>query len=78
MHEDAKCRSTQYSYGFEAMPSLHQEARKGIEIKNQLTPTLTPESDYGRLPQLRVLRLGFLQDGDVGVGVFPESEEVSP
>ena len=25
--------------------------------------------------QLRVLRLGFLQDGDVGVGVFPEGEE---
>src|ERR1017187_287390 len=26
--------------------------------------------------QLRVLRLGFLQDGDIGVGVFPEREEV--
>ena len=26
--------------------------------------------------QLRVLRLGLLQDGDVGVGVFPEGEEV--
>jgi hypothetical protein len=26
------------------------------------------------LLQLRVLRLGFLQDGDVGIGVFPESE----
>src|ERR1700694_1100681 len=26
--------------------------------------------------QLRVLRLGFLQDRDVGVGVFPEGEEV--
>jgi hypothetical protein len=26
--------------------------------------------------QLRILRLGFLQDGDVGVGVFPESEKV--
>ena len=24
-----------------------------------------------RLLQLRVLRFGFLQDGDVGVGVFP-------
>jgi hypothetical protein len=24
------------------------------------------------LLQLRVLRLGFFQDGDVGVGVFPE------
>jgi hypothetical protein len=28
------------------------------------------------LLQLRVLRLGFLQDGDVGVGVFPEREEI--
>jgi hypothetical protein len=25
--------------------------------------------------QLRVLRLGFLQDGDVGVGVFPQCEK---
>jgi hypothetical protein len=25
--------------------------------------------------QLRVLRLGFLQDGDVGVGVFPEGAQ---
>jgi hypothetical protein len=29
-----------------------------------------------RLSQLGVLGFGFLQDGDVGVGVFPESEEV--
>ena len=28
------------------------------------------------LLQLRILRLGFLEDGDVGVGVFPEAEEV--
>ena len=26
--------------------------------------------------QLRVLRLGFFEDGDVGVGVFPEGEEI--
>ena len=26
--------------------------------------------------QFRVLRLGFLQDGDVGIGVLPEGEEV--
>src|SRR5580693_4712587 len=26
--------------------------------------------------KLRVLCLGFLQDGDVGVGVFPEGEEI--
>ena len=29
------------------------------------------------LPQLRVLRFGLLQDGDVRVGVFPEGKEVS-
>jgi hypothetical protein len=28
------------------------------------------------LLQLRVLRFGLLQDGDVGVGVFPEGEEI--
>jgi hypothetical protein len=28
-----------------------------------------------RLLQLRVLRFGFLQDWDVGVGVFPDGEE---
>src|SRR2546427_4140743 len=28
------------------------------------------------LLQRRVLRLGFVQDGDVGVGVFPEPEEI--
>jgi len=26
--------------------------------------------------QLRVLGLGFFQDGDVGVGIFPEGEEI--
>ena len=26
--------------------------------------------------QLRILRLGFFQDGNVGVGVFPEREEI--
>ena len=28
------------------------------------------------LPQLRVLHLGFLKDGNAGVGIFPEREEV--
>ena len=28
------------------------------------------------LTQLRVLRLGLLQDRDLGVGVFPEREEI--
>ena len=38
-----------------------------------------PES-LRRVPPLlqpRVLRLGFLEDGNVGIGVFPESEELA-
>jgi hypothetical protein len=31
----------------------------------------------GELLQLGVLGFGLLQDGDVGVGVFPEREEVA-
>jgi len=34
------------------------------------------EKNGPRLLQLRVFRLGLLQNGDVGVGVFPECEEV--
>jgi hypothetical protein len=34
------------------------------------------KKEFFQLLQLRVLRLGLLQDGDVGVGVFPEREEV--
>src|SRR2546426_8097134 len=44
-----------------------------------LTPTrskIVSETDPPELLQLRVLRLGFLQHGDVGIGVFPEGEEV--
>src|SRR3974377_1281948 len=29
-----------------------------------------------RLPQFCIFGFGFLQDGDVGVGVFPEDEEI--
>jgi hypothetical protein len=32
--------------------------------------------DWFPLLQLGVLRFGFLQDGDVGVGVFPEGKEI--
>jgi hypothetical protein len=32
-------------------------------------------SCHGQLLQLRVLGLGLLRDGDVGVGIFPEREE---
>src|SRR5208282_952674 len=34
------------------------------------------EHKRGRLLQLRVLGFGLLQDGDVAIGIFPESEEV--
>src|ERR1035437_7573974 len=35
-----------------------------------------PAAFGSRSLQLRVLRLGFLQNGDVGFGVFPEREKV--
>jgi hypothetical protein len=34
------------------------------------------ESDEARLLQLRVFDLGLLVDGNLGVGVFPEGQEV--
>ena len=34
------------------------------------------DTPWNAVLQLCVLRLGFLQDGDVGVGVFPEREEI--
>ena len=37
---------------------------------------LGPLRQEDQLLQLRVLRFGFLQDGDIGVGVFPQREEI--
>jgi len=42
---------------------------------NQHLQTLSTQILY-KLLQLRVLGLGLFQNGDVGVGVFPEREEV--
>jgi hypothetical protein len=42
--------------------------RKGGKVKRNVNAAK-------RLMQLRVLRFGLLQDGDVGIGVFPEGEE---
>jgi hypothetical protein len=39
-------------------------------------PNRGTQGDSHRLLQLRVLGLGFFKDGDVGVGVFPEGEEI--
>ena len=39
-------------------------------------PTTQTQLEGQRLLQLRVLCFRFLQDGDVGVGVFPEREEI--
>jgi hypothetical protein len=49
-----------------------ERRKKGLE--SSPAPQLAQGSFC--LPQLLVLRLGLLQDGDVGVGVFPECEEV--
>jgi len=45
--------------------------KNGLERKERRSRDRSVE-----LLQLRVLCLGFLQDGDVGVGVFPEREEI--
>ena len=51
------------------------------EVPSRMSGWFTAESipkplANHRSLQLRILRLGLLQDGDVGVGVFPEGEEV--
>jgi hypothetical protein len=40
-------------------------------------PHLITTANRSELLELRVLRLGLLQDGDIGIGVFPESQEIS-
>jgi hypothetical protein len=43
--------------------------------RSLVLPTLT-RSDHLSSLQLRILSINLLQDGYVGVGVFPESEEI--
>ena len=57
-----------------ADPELDRKSLASLGIVSPRDSSATGNS--GSLLQLRVLRLGFLQDGDVGVGVFPEGEEV--
>jgi hypothetical protein len=46
----------------------------------RFSPNNTHQSKTGpqdhKLLQIHELRLGFLQDGNIGVGVFPEGEEI--
>ena len=73
-----------YSCGVDAWMALSSflavEQRRDPDLSRaQLAANSTPcasEFHYHELLQLRVLGLGSLQDGDVGVGVFPEIEEV--
>src|ERR1035441_8738867 len=37
---------------------------------------LAPLEKWPASLQLRVLRFGFFQDGDIGIGVFPEREKI--
>ncbi len=45
-------------------------------ISTTIAKEWVTRQDFSPLMQLPILRLGFLQDGDVGFGVFPEGEEV--
>jgi len=57
----------------------HRNARLGgkdtIVLAERLTKTSTLAACVRSL-QLRVFGFSFFQDGDVGVGVFPEGEEI--
>ena len=55
----------------EQHPYAPKQVQEQYGFDEQENKTNTSES-----LQLRVLRLGLLKDGDVGVGVFPEGEEV--
>jgi hypothetical protein len=60
----------------------HHEIENDPRVWNQAASLIdselssTKSTATNSLLQLRVLRLGFFQDGDVGVGVFPEREEI--
>src|ERR1019366_10352785 len=45
-------------------------------VINTYLLTASDEEGFSQLLQLRVFRLGLLQDGHVGIGVFPESKEI--
>jgi len=53
-------------------------AEGGVENREQISGDDCWElmSRIRWLVQLRVLRLGFDEDGDAGIGVFPEGEEI--
>src|SRR5215472_17782450 len=53
-----------------------KSAESGLVKSTTCGPLGRGFSEHGESSQLRVLRFGLLQDGDVRVGVFPESEEV--
>jgi hypothetical protein len=60
-----------------AIPTSGSECNRlfaEVELKRQTAGTR--HTSLLQLLQLRVLRLGFFQDGNVGVGVFPEGEEI--
>jgi hypothetical protein len=45
-------------------------------MQSEVSVNSKRRGNLSQLLQLRVLRLGFLQDGDVGVGVFPEGQKI--
>src|SRR5580692_7535953 len=57
---------------------VHGRTRKGkkAKIKSSMQGTLVKKVAVQSSLQLRVLRFSLFQDGNVGVGVFPEREEV--
>ena len=72
-------RYTRYTVGWGRCSG--RKANKRCKVALRLITTSIAEHRAKRqkafpLLQLRVLRLSFFEDGDVGIGVFPEGEEV--
>ena len=47
-----------------------------IQVRAPIKTSIPADYNKVLLLQLLVLRLGLLQDGDVGVGIFPQGEEI--
>ena len=58
-------------------PVLNERNRLIASVENSYASVRHDWKTATLLLQLRILRLGFFPDGDIGVGVFPEGDEIS-
>jgi hypothetical protein len=55
---------------------MAQACANAVSVNRWQRQATTTDHSLSGLLQLRVLRFSFLQDGNVGVGVSPEGEEI--